>query len=55
MTRDEFLQRMLEKGKVTQKQVDKIKVKDNAKEKYKKDKVKMTKTEMQEVLDMLLS
>jgi hypothetical protein len=55
MTRDEFLQKMLEKGKVTQKQIDKVKAKDEVKEKYKKDKAKMTKTEMQEVLDVLVS
>ena len=55
MTRDEFLAKMLEKGKVTQAQVEKVKVKDAAKEKYLKDKSKMTKAEMQEVLDTLLS
>lgn len=54
MTRDEFLQKMLEKGKVTQAQVDKVKAKDAAKEKFKTDKAKMTKVEMQEILGLLL-
>lgn len=54
MTREEFLQKMVEKGKITQVQVDKIKAKGTAKERYKKDRAKMTKTEMQEVLDVLL-
>jgi DNA-directed RNA polymerase subunit H (RpoH/RPB5) len=55
MTRDEFLQKMLEKGKITPAQLDKIKAKDAAKERYKKEKEKMAKTEMQEILDVLLS
>jgi len=55
MTREEFLQKMLEKGKVTQEQVNKTKAKDAAKARYLKDKAKMTKTEMQEVLDELLN
>lgn len=55
MTRDEFLQKMLEKGKITQVQVDKVKAKSKAKSKYLKDKAKMTKAEMQEVLDALLN
>jgi hypothetical protein len=55
MNRQEFLEKMLAKGKITQAQVDKIKVKDDAKEKYKKDKAKMTKAEIQSVLDALLS
>jgi hypothetical protein len=54
MTRDEFLQNMLERGKVTQAQIDKVKAKDAAKEKYKKDKDKLTKAEMQEVLGALV-
>lgn len=54
MTREEFLQKMLEKGKITQEQVDKIKAKDAAKEQYKKDKDKMTKAEIQEVLDLIV-
>ena len=54
MTRDEFLTKMLEKGKVTQAQVNKIKGKDVAKETYRKDKAKITKTEMQAVIDTLL-
>lgn len=55
MTRDEFLTKMLEKGKVTRAQVNKIKGKDIAKEAYRKDKAKMTKAEVQGVLDTLLS
>ena len=55
MTREEFLDKMIEKGKVTQKQVDKVKAKDSAKELYKKDKAKMTKAEIQGVLDTLLN
>ena len=55
MTRGEFLQKMLEKGKITQARIDKVKAKDAAKEKYTKDKAKMSKTEMQEVLDTLLN
>lgn len=55
MTRGEFLQAMIEKGKITQVQVDKVKAKDAAKEKYKKDKDKMSKAEMQASLDLLLS
>ena len=54
MTREEFLIKMLEKGKIKQNQMDKINGKNSAKEKYKKDKSKMTKTEMQEVLDILV-
>jgi len=55
MSRDEFLQKMLEKGKVTQAQVDKVKAKDIAKENYKKaDKAKMTKVEMEAILDTLV-
>lgn len=54
MTRDEFLTKMLEKGKVTQAQIDKIKAKDIAKETYRKDKAKMAKAEMQGVLDTIL-
>lgn len=55
MNRDEFLQKMLEKGKVTQAQVDKVKAKDIAKENYKKaDKAKMTKVEMEAILDTLV-
>lgn len=54
MTRDEFLIKMLEKGKVTNAQIDKIKSKDAAKETYRKDKSKMTKAEMQSVMDVLL-
>ena len=54
MTRGEFLQEMAEKGKITQAQIDRVRAKDVAKEKYKKDKAKMTKAEMQEVLDTLL-
>ena len=55
MTRDEFLAKMLEKGKIVQAQVDKVKAKDAAKDKYKKDKDKMNKAEMQAVLDKLLN
>lgn len=55
MTRSEFLEKMLEKGKITQSQVDKVKAKDTAKEKYLKDKSKMTKAEMQEVMDTLFN
>ncbi len=54
MTREEFLAKMLEKGKITQAQVDKVKTKDAAKEQYKKDKDKMTKAEIQEVLDLIV-
>ena len=55
MSRDEFLQKMLEKDKVTQAQVDKVKAKDIAKENYKKaDKAKMTKVEMEAILDTLV-
>jgi len=55
MTRDEFLTKMLEKGKVTQAQANRIKAKDSAKETYRKDKAKMNKSEIQGVLDTLLS
>lgn len=55
MTRDKFLQAMIEKGKITQAQIDKVKAKDAAKERYKKDKDKMSKAEMQALLDVLLS
>jgi len=54
MTRDEFLDKMLEKGKVTNAQIDKIKAKDSAKALYLKDKAKMTKAEMQAAMDTLL-
>lgn len=54
MTRGEFLQEMAEKGRITQAQIDRVRAKDVAKEKYKKNKAKMTKAEMQEVLDILL-
>lgn len=55
MTRDEFLTKMLEKGKVTQAQANRIKAKESAKETYRKDKAKMTKAEMQVVMDTLLN
>jgi hypothetical protein len=55
MTRDEFLAQMLEKGKVTQVQIDKIKAKDAAKALYKKDKAKMTKADMQAILETLVN
>lgn len=54
MTRDEFLQAMIEKGKITQAQIDKVKAKDAAKERYKKDKDKMSKSELQVLLDELI-
>jgi DNA-directed RNA polymerase subunit H (RpoH/RPB5) len=54
MTRDEFLQKMLEKGKISQEQIAKVKAKDEAKIKYKKGKGKMTKAEVEAVLDALL-
>jgi len=53
MTRDEFLGKMLEKGKVTQAQIDKVKAKDTALENYKSKGALMTKTEMQAVLDIV--
>ena len=55
MTRDDFIQKMTEKGKLTQDQIDKIRAKNAAKAKYKKDKDKLTKAEMQTVLDALTS
>lgn len=53
MTRDEFLQLMLEKGKIDQKQIDKIKAKDAALESYKSKGASLTKSEMQAVLDLV--
>jgi hypothetical protein len=54
MTRDEFLTKMVEKGKLTQARVDnfnsKKKEKDEVKAKYSKT---MTKAEMQALLDIL--
>ena len=55
MARYEFLQKMMEKGKITQAQVDRVKVKDAAKERYLKDKAKMTKAEIQAVMDVLFN
>lgn len=55
MTRDKFLQAMLEKGKISQAQMDKIKAKGAAKEKYQKDKDKMSAVEMQAMLDLLFN
>lgn len=54
MTRDEFIQRMVEKGKLTKEQLDKIVAKDAAKEKFKKDKDRMNKAELIAMLDMLV-
>jgi len=54
MTRSEFLDKMVEKGKVTKEQVDKVKAKDATKENYKKNKTKMTKPELQALLDELV-
>ena len=54
MTREEFLAKMLEKGKITQAKIDKVAAKDKAKAKYAKDKGKMDKAEIQAVLDVLL-
>ncbi|MFA4834917.1 MAG: hypothetical protein WC749_02430 [Dehalococcoidia bacterium] len=55
MTRDEFLQKMFEKGKITQAQVGGIKAKDEAIALYAKDGYKMTKDQIKAVLDKLLS
>ena len=55
MTRDEFLVKMLEKGKVTQVQIDGIKAKDEAIALYVKDGAKMTKEQIKAVLDKVLS
>ena len=55
MTRYEFLEKMLEKGKITREQADRVEAKDAAKERYLKDRVKMTKAEIQLVMDTLLS
>jgi len=53
MDRAEFLGKMLAKGKITQTQIDKLQVKEEAIAKYKKDKAKLTKPELQELLDKL--
>ena len=53
MTRDEFLAEMLERGRITQVQVDRVRARDAAKALYKRDKNKMTKAEMQAVIDLL--
>ena len=53
MTRDEFLVKMLGKGKVTQVQIDKLKAKAEAVATYKKDGAKMTKEQIKAVLDKL--
>ena len=55
MTRDELLAKMLEKGKVTQAWVDKVKAKDAAKGKIIADMAKMTKAELVEAVNTLLS
>jgi len=55
MTRDEFLVKMLEKGKVTQAQIDGIKAKDEAIALYAKDGAKMTKEQIKAVLDKVLN
>lgn len=54
MTRDEFLQKMLEKGKVTQAQIDKIKAKAVALEEYKTKGALLTKAQMQTILDAVV-
>jgi len=59
MTDAEFLQEMLNMGKITQDRYDKgvvkLQTKTDAKAKYKKDKAKLTKTEQQAILDILVN
>lgn len=53
MTRDEFITKMIEKGKMRPEALEKIKAKNDAKTKYKAEKSKLTKTELQTLLDVL--
>lgn len=55
MTRDEFLAQMLENGRITQAQVARVRRKDEAKSLYRKNKNKMTRAELQAVMDTLFN
>ncbi len=53
LTIEDFLANMLEKGKITQRQIDEINARNIAKSNYVKMGDKMSVSELREVLDML--
>lgn len=58
MTKQEILKKLFDDGKIDEARytagLTKINIKETAKEKYKKDKAKLTKTELQDILDTII-